>query len=114
MGLSKERDVFNRGKQEEYYNRINEIIYKDRGWLRYFKQIKIIFNPKNIKRTIPELEKELEISEFSDVVCDKKYLLNEAVIGRMNEDAQNKFNNNKEKYGNKETTFRLPNDYVDV
>ena len=32
----------------------------------------------------------------------------------MNEDAQNKFNNNKEKYGNKETTFRLPNDYVDV
>ncbi len=58
-GVSKENQIFLKDKQNEFYPELYKNIKRKYGWDRYFKQIKIIFSPENIKNAMPELQDDL-------------------------------------------------------
>lgn len=90
LGFEKIFQVFLRFKQKEYYQKINEIIYEKYGWNYYFKQVKIIYVQENVQKALPESELNL-----------KKQFLNKKVVSFLNENAENEFKKQKEKYSAK-------------
>ena len=44
MGFDTMFQVFASLKIEEFYRRVNELLYDAYGWIRYFKNVKISFN----------------------------------------------------------------------
>lgn len=90
LGYEKIFQVFLRFKQKEYYQKINDILYDRYGWHYYFKQVKIIYVQENIQKVLPEAELNL-----------KKQFLNEKVVSFLNENAENEFKKQKEKYSAK-------------
>ena len=87
LGYEKIFQVFLRFKQKEYYQKINEILYERYGWNYYFKQVKIIYVQENIQKVLPEAELNL-----------KKQFLNKKVVNFLNENAENEFKKQREKY----------------
>lgn len=66
MDLSKEQQVYATFRQGEFFARVNEIMAERYQWRRYFRQIKIIYNLKNMQRAVSMLEAELEKLELND------------------------------------------------
>lgn len=110
-GVTGERQVFQRGKQNEFYPEIYEIIKKEYGWDRYFKQIRIIFSPQNIQKAMPELQDDLKKSEIWKLVERNKLALNEEVVNRLNRNAEKIFDDNVVNNCTGKTTFLLPINY---
>ena len=90
LGYEKIFQVFLRFRQKEYYQKINDILYDRYGWHYYFKQVKIIYVQENIQKVLPEAELNL-----------KKQFLNEKVVSFLNENAENEFKKQREKYSAK-------------
>lgn len=86
MGYEKIIQVFCRFKQNEYYKLVNDRIYELYGWHHYFKQIKLIYTQKDVLEAIQQSEIELQ-----------KSILNEKIIKVLNDNAQEKYNTEKQK-----------------
>ena len=114
FGLTRESQVFYRNKQDKFYEEVNNIIYDKYGWKRYFKQIKIVFDPDNIKKAIPELEMDIQRETFRNMIQEKKLELNERIVNRMQTDAANKYNKAIEKCLNEESSFLYPSNYFEA
>ena len=72
--------IFLRFQQQEYYQKVNELLYEYYGWDHCFKQIKIIYTPEGVREAYPELEAKLQ-----------KELLNEKICEVIDENAKNTF-----------------------
>lgn len=117
MGYEKISQVFCRFKQNEYYKMVNERLNDLYGWHHYFKQIKLSFIPSNIIEAIPQTTIDLE-----------KEILNEKIIKVLNNNAEEKYNTDKQKYedarnnllwGNynsitKTKTWKIPDTYIEA
>ena len=66
---------------------VNERLNDLYGWHHYFKQIKLSFIPSNIIEAIPQTTIDLE-----------KEILNEKIIKVLNNNAEEKYNTDKQKY----------------
>lgn len=86
MGFEKIIQVFCRFKQDEYYRMVNERLSELYNWHFYYKQIKIIYTQKDVLEAIPQTEVNLQ-----------KEILNQKMIEVLNENAQKKFESEKEK-----------------
>ncbi len=86
MGYEKIIQVFCRFKQNEYYRLVNDKIYELYGWHHYFKQIKLIYTQKDVLEAIQQSEIDFQ-----------KTLLNEKIINVLNDNAQEKYNTEKQK-----------------
>lgn len=87
MGYEKISQVFYKFKQNEYYKMVNERLNDLYGWHHYFKQIKLSFIPSNIIEAIPQTTIDLE-----------KEILNEKIIKVLNDNAEEKYNTDKQKF----------------
>jgi len=114
MGLAREMQVFFKNKQDEFYKEVYKIIKEKHGWDRYFKQIKIIFNPENIMKSIPELEADIRKEARRNIIENKMLELNEAIVDRMNRDAENQFNRTIENYYHGKSRFLFPQNYIEA
>lgn len=87
MGYEKIFQVFCHFRQEEYYKKVNEKLYELYGWDYYFKQIKMIYTQKDVLDAIHESKIYLQ-----------KAILNEKIIKVLNENAEEKYNVDKQKW----------------
>lgn len=87
MGYEKMIQVFCRFKQNEFYQSVNEKLYELYGWSHYFKQIKVIYTPEDIKDALPKMEIDLQ-----------KELLNKKIIDFLNANAEEIYKKKREKY----------------
>lgn len=87
MGYEKISQVFCRFKQNEYYCMVNDRLNELYGWHHYFKQIKLSFIPSNIIEAIPQTTIDLQ-----------KAILNEKIIKVLNENAEEKYKTDKQKW----------------
>lgn len=72
--------VFLKFQQQEYYQKVNDLLYEYYGWDHCYKQIKIIYTPEGVREAYPELEAKLQ-----------KELLNEKICEVVDENAKNTF-----------------------
>ena len=70
----------------EFYNKVNEILFDMYGWERKYERIKIIFNEADIQEAITKNEYELQM-----------LYLNELVIGSIDKNAQTVSDNRMKK-----------------
>lgn len=87
MGYEKMIQVFCHFRQNEYYQKVNNILHDYYGWNRYFKQIKIIYVQKDVREAIPQTEVDLN-----------KAILNEKIIDSLNNNAEKKYQIEKERW----------------
>lgn len=113
-GLTKEREIFNKNMQGDFYSEVNNTIKERFGWDRYFKQIKIIFNPENIRKSMQELEEDFLKEVEHSMIKNKILELNEKIVTRMNDDAVNRWNKTIENYYNGKSTFLFPSNYIEA
>ena len=112
IGVSGENQIFRKDMQNEFYSEVYRIISEKYGWERYYKQIKIIFSPENIKKALPELEENLGRTVMQKLVEDNKLKLDQAIVDRLNKSAEKNFNKNIENLYYGDTTYFLPKDYL--
>ena len=65
-------------RTNEFYQIVNDNIYKKKRWKNYYKRYKVIFDAKNMKESIPDVEAGL-----------KKALLNAKISSFLNNEAEN-------------------------
>jgi len=82
--------VFLKFQQKEFYEKVNELLYKHYGWDHCFKQIKIIYTPDGVRQVYPELEAKLQ-QELS-------LMLNKEVCIAVDKNAQNYYKSWDEKH----------------
>ena len=87
MGYEKIIQVFCRFKQNEYYKKVNQRLEELYGWHHYFKQIKLIYTPEDVLEAIQQSEIDLQ-----------KAILNEKIIKVINDNAEEKYNKEKQKW----------------
>lgn len=87
MGFVKMFQVISSFKTNEFYDAVEKILYKFKNWKNYYKRYKIIFNAKNIKESIPDVEAGLN-----------KALLNAKIILFLNNEAENLYNAKLDQY----------------
>lgn len=80
MKYEKMIQVFLKFQQQEYYQKVNDLLYEYYGWDHCYKQIKIIYTPEGVREAYPELEAKLQ-----------KELLNEKICEVVDENAKNTF-----------------------
>ena len=80
MKYEKMVQVFLKFQQQEYYQKVNDLLYEYYGWDHCYKQIKIIYTPEGVREAYPELEAKLQ-----------KELLNEKICEVVDENAKNTF-----------------------
>ena len=73
MGYEKMFQVFLRFQQAEFYKKVNELLLELYGWKYYFKQVKVIYTPEDVREALPQMEVNLQ-----------KELLNKRVIDFLN------------------------------
>lgn len=80
FGFQKMIQVFSTFKTEEYFERVNEILYENHKWIRFYKRFKIIYVAKNIRKSISEVETSLnkallntEVADFLNKEAEKIY-----------------------------------------
>ena len=113
-GINKESKIFAARKQDEFYKKVYARMYESFGWERYYKQIKIIYDPESMKKAIPEIEEDVQKELFYDKIIDNKLELNQAVLNRINTDAKNKYNIAAEKKIKGESKFSYPSRYLEI
>ena len=87
FGFQKLIQVFSTFKTEEYFNRVNDILYENYKWEKFYKRFKIIYVPKNIRHSISEVESSLN-----------KALLNTEVANFLNNEAEKIYEDAMRKY----------------
>ncbi|PKM72149.1 MAG: hypothetical protein CVU91_10490 [Firmicutes bacterium HGW-Firmicutes-16] len=87
LGLLSLNHVFLKFKNDQFYSRVNELLYDKCGWLYTFKQYKIIYTKADIIIEIPITELQLQ-----------RLILNENVISVINQQAENNYEKNQIKY----------------
>lgn len=87
MGFEKMIQVFCRFKQDEYYRMVNQRLSDLYDWHHYYKQIKIIYIQKDVLAAIPQIKIDLQ-----------KELLNKKIADVLKEDANKKYEAEKEKW----------------
>ena len=87
FGFQKIIQVFSTFKTEEYFNRVNEELYNNHKWKKFYKRFKIIYVAKNIRQSISEVEISLNKALLNTEVAN--FLNNEAE--RIYEDAMQKY-----------------------
>lgn len=80
MGFEKIIQVYFRFKQNEYYEKVNNKLFELYEWRYFFKQIKLIYEPKNIIEALPESEIQLQ-----------KSILNQKIMDALQVNAKEKF-----------------------
>lgn len=95
MGYTKMFQVIAAFKTNEFYKAVEELLYKKKKWKNYYKRYKIIFNSKNIKESIPDVEAGL-----------KKALLNAKIIRFLNNEAEKLYDEKLEEY-NKNLEYEI-------
>lgn len=99
MGYDKMFQVFIKSQQGEFYQKVSNLIYEKYGWNYYFKQVKVIYTPEDIREALPQMEINLQ-----------KELLNKKVIDFLNNNAQEFYNKKVEEY--EEKTKNLLKEYI--
>ena len=69
--------IFLTDQQKLFYQFVNEDLYKQYGYIRYYKRIKIVYNQENMIDALPETELQLQ-----------KLLLNNEVVNYLNDEAK--------------------------
>lgn len=87
FGFQKIIQVFSTFKTEEYFYRVNEILYDKHKWKRFYKRFKIIYVAKNIRQSISDVEISLN-----------KALLNTEVANFISNEAERIYNDAMQKY----------------
>nr|DAK78416.1 MAG TPA: hypothetical protein [Caudoviricetes sp.] len=87
MGLISLTQVFLKFKGDKFYSRVNSILQEQYNWEYTYKQFKLIYTQKNLIKEIPKAELQI-----------KKLKLNEKVIDAMNQQAENNYKRNRDKY----------------
>lgn len=90
MGYDKMIQIFLKFKQKEFYEKVNDLLYKYYGWHHYYKQIKIIYTPEGVKQALPELEIKLQ-----------KEILNQKIVDYLNTNAKEVYASKLIEYENK-------------
>lgn len=90
MGYDKMIQIFLKFKQKEFYEKVNDLLYKYYGWHHYYKQIKIIYTPEGVKQALPELEIKLQ-----------KEILNQKIVDYLNANAKDTYDKKLEQYEKK-------------
>lgn len=98
MGYDKMFQVFIRFKEKEFYKKVNELLYENYGWDYYFKQVKVIYTPEDIREALPQMEINLQ-----------KEILNKKVIDFLNSNAKKFYDKKLDEY--EEKTKNLLNGY---
>lgn len=78
--------VFLKFKGDDFYNRVNEILYERYKWQYTYKQYKLIYTKEDVIQEIPNVEARIT-----------KLQLNDKVINVMNLQANKKYNDNQSK-----------------
>lgn len=99
MGYEKMFQVFLRFQQAEFYKKVNELLLELYGWKYYFKQVKIIYTPEDVKEALPQMEVNLQ-----------KEILNKRVINFLNNNAKEFYDNRISDY--EEKTKNLLAQYI--
>lgn len=99
MGYEKMFQVFIRFQQGEFYQKVNNYIFEKYGWNYYFKQVKVIYTPEDVREALPQMEIELQ-----------KELLNQKVVDFLNNNAEEFYNKKIDEY--EEKTKNLLNGYI--
>lgn len=86
MGLESKNHAACTMRLNEFYNKVNEILFDMYGWERKYERIKIIFNEADIQEAITKNEYELQM-----------LYLNELVIGSIDKNAQTVSDNRMKK-----------------
>lgn len=86
MGLESKNHAACTMRLNEFYNKVNEILFDMYGWERKYERIKIIFNEADIQEAITKNEYELQM-----------LYLNELVIGTIDKNAQTVSDNRMKK-----------------
>lgn len=87
FGFQKMIQVFSTFKTDEYFNRVNELLYEKNKWKRFYKRFKIIYVAKNIRQSITDVEASLN-----------KALLNTEVANFLNNEAEKIYEEAMKKY----------------
>ena len=74
---------------KKYYERVSEIVKSKYKWEYYYKAYSIVFNHKNIERSIPRLEKSLD-----EAIRE----LNNQIVNALNKEANTTYNREVKKY----------------
>lgn len=99
MGYEKMFQVFLRFQQAEFYKKVNDLLFEYYGWKYYFKQVKVIYTPEDVRDALPQMEVNLQ-----------KELLNKRVINFLNNNAKEFYNNRINDY--EEKTKNLLAEYI--
>lgn len=99
MGYEKMFQVFLRFQQAEFYKKVNDLLLELYGWKYYFKQVKIIYTPEDVREALPQMEVNLQ-----------KELLNKRVINFLNNNAKEFYNTKISDY--EEKTKNLLAEYI--
>lgn len=99
MGYTKMFQVIASFKTNEFYKKVEERLYEKRRWKNYYKRYKIIFNIKNLKESIPDVEVGLQ-----------KALLNAKIVSFLNNEAENLYYSKLNEDG--ENGFQYPISYI--
>lgn len=99
MGYDKMFQVFIKFQQGEFYQKVGDLIHEKYGWDYYYKQVKVIYTPEDIREALPQMEINLQ-----------KELLNRKVIDFLNNNAQEFYNKKVEEY--EEKTKNLIKEYI--
>lgn len=94
MGYDKMFQVFLRFKQAEFYQKVNNLLYEKYGWKYYFKQVKVIYTPEDVREALPQMEINLQ-----------KELLNKKVIDFLNNNAKEFYASKVSEYEEKTKNF---------
>lgn len=99
MGYEKMFQVFLRFQQAEFYKKVSDLLSEYYGWKYYFKQVKVIYTPEDVREALPQME-----------VILQKELLNKRVIDFLNNNAKEFYDNRLNEY--EEKTKNLIAEYI--
>ena len=100
MGFKNMFQVIASFKTNEFYNEVEKALFKKKKWKSYYRRYKIIFNTKNLKESIPDVEAGLN-----------KALLNAKIVSFLNNEAEEQYYSKLEEY-NEISKFKYPVNYI--
>ena len=101
FGCNSTAEIIYKRKSKEYYERVNDIILKEYGWLYTYKAYNIVFNQDNINNFIPRLEQ-----SFEDAVLN----LNKKIINALNKEADATYKRDCDEYNKLELEAAFDNE----
>ncbi|MCP1159403.1 hypothetical protein [Bacillus infantis] len=78
-------DLFKKGKQEEFYKFVKDLVFEKTNIVFYYNSFEIIFNDKHIKEKLDSMR----LDEINKYVSQS--ILNSSVIDKLSTNAQNRY-----------------------